>query len=134
MLVRALIAVAAVAAAYGLYRWWARPPRWRGRLDLPWLGVPGPAVILFSTPTCGPCKAVAPALREAAGRNGVAYAEVDVAGRPEVAGRYRIRTVPTVAVAAEGGEVLGVWTRTPALEEVDEAAGRARAAALRGGP
>jgi thiol-disulfide isomerase/thioredoxin len=115
----------AVTAGYVL---WRRPPRRLegGRLDLGGLGVAGPAIVQFTTRYCAPCKAAVPHLTRAARESQVAFAQVDVGARPDVARTYGIRTVPTIAVANRDGRVLGVWTALPPNGEIVEAAFRAR--------
>jgi thiol-disulfide isomerase/thioredoxin len=125
MLLRLGIAAGAflgIALAYWL---WKRPPRLRN-LDLPWLGVAGPAIVQFSTRYCAPCKAAAPHLRAAAEETDIVFAQIDIGERPEIARRYGIRTVPTIAVADAGGRVLEAWTRLPDNGEVARAARQAR--------
>jgi thiol-disulfide isomerase/thioredoxin len=115
----------AVTAGYVL---WRRPPRRLegGRLDLVGLGLAGPAIVQFTTRYCAPCKAAVPHLARAARETQVAFAQVDVGARPQVARTYGIRTVPTIAVADRDGRVLGVWTALPPNGEIVEAALRAR--------
>jgi thioredoxin-like negative regulator of GroEL len=78
-------------------------------------------VVQFTSDLCGPCKAAAPRLAEAADRGGVQFAQVDVADRPEVARRYGIRTLPTIVVAGPGGEVVGAWTALPGDRALEDA-------------
>jgi thiol-disulfide isomerase/thioredoxin len=121
-----LILAAAILVALGLALVaWRRPPRRLRAGGLSAVGVRGPAVVEFVTASCAPCRAVAPRLREAAADAGVAFAQIDVGVRPEVARAYGIRTVPTVAVTGSGGRVLEVWTGVPADGEVARAARRA---------
>ena len=129
MLLRAGLAIIALALAGGAYYAWRRPPRRlsRGPLDLPALGIEGPAIVQFTTPFCAPCKAARPVLEAAAGRSGIAYAQLDLTERPDAARRYGIRSAPTILVTAAGGEVFGVWTTVPREDEVV----RAAAAAMR---
>jgi thiol-disulfide isomerase/thioredoxin len=124
---RLFVLAGAVGALYAAWQLWRRPPASLLRLDLPALGMGGPTVVQFTTATCGPCKAAAPRLAEAADRAGVSFAQVDVGERPEVARRYGIRTVPTIVVAARGGEVVGAWTALPEDGALDEAVRRATA-------
>jgi thiol-disulfide isomerase/thioredoxin len=129
-LVRAALALLVLATAYGLYRLWRLPPRplrRLRRLDLEALGLEGPAIVQFSTPTCAPCRAAAPRLEATAREAELRYAQVNVAHRPDVARRYGIRTVPTIAVVGRGGAVVDVWTSLPHNGELLEAALRARA-------
>lgn len=124
MLLRAALVVLVLLAVYVAYRAWRLPPRRLrriGRLDLQALGVRGPAILQFSTPACSPCKAAAPRLRAAADHMDVRFAQIDVAERPEVARRYGIRTVPTIAVVERGGGILGLWTSLPPNGEIADA-------------
>ncbi|HEX9823897.1 MAG TPA: thioredoxin family protein [Actinomycetota bacterium] len=121
MLLRLAIALAVFVAVWIAVRLWRRPPRLR-RLDLADLGVEGPAIVQFSTRSCAPCRTAAPVLREAAKAAGVAYAQVSLDERADLAHRYRIRTVPTIVVAGRGGAVEGVWTALPRNGEIVRAA------------
>jgi thiol-disulfide isomerase/thioredoxin len=128
MLVRLVIAAVVVAASFGAYAAWKRPPRKLGRLSLTDLGLTGPAIVQFSTRNCAPCHMAQPKLIETAELASVEYAQIELDDRPEVANRYGIRTVPTIAVTGAQGQVLGVWTRLPENGEILEAARRAGAA------
>ena len=127
MLLRLAVLVALLIVILVAYLAWRRPPRrLRRRIDLPGLGIRGPAIVQFTTPSCAPCKAAAPHLAQAADRAGVRFAQVDVAATPDVARSYGIRSVPTIAVTSSDGSVLGVWTSLPSNGELAEAAARAR--------
>jgi thioredoxin len=121
VLLRLLIALLAVGAGFVAWRLWKRAPH-VSRLDLRDLGVPGPAIVQFTTPYCAPCKANVPALERFAGEAKVPFAQVDLGERPELAGRYGIRTVPTIVVADRTGLVVGTWTSLPANGEIRDAA------------
>jgi thiol-disulfide isomerase/thioredoxin len=130
-----LLRVGLAAAAFALLAlavWlWRRPPRRLVRadiLDLGALDLRGPAIVQFGTRTCAPCRAATPHLERAAREAELAYAQVDVGDRPEVARAYGIRTVPTIAVAGSDGRVHGVWTALPPAAELAAAARRAREA------
>lgn len=126
MLVRLAVAALVVAGVLLAVWAWRRPPRRLSLLDLPALGISGPAIVQFSTRYCAPCKAATPQLRSAAERSNVAYHQVDVGERPDVARTHGIRSVPTIAVTRRDGTVLGVWTGLPANGEIAAAAVRAR--------
>ena len=125
MLLRLVILSGLVGALYVGWRLWRRPPARLQEVDLAALGVAGPAVVQFTSATCGPCKAAAPRLAEAAGRRGVEFTQVDVEERPDMARRYGIRTLPTIVVAGVGGEVTGAWTALPGDGILDDAVRRA---------
>jgi thiol-disulfide isomerase/thioredoxin len=122
---RLLVLAGAVGALYAAWQLWRRPPARLDRLDLPALGVGGPAVVQFTSATCGPCKAAAPRLAEAAGRAGVEFTQVDVGERPDIAREYGIRTLPTIVVAGPGGKVTAAWTALPGEGTLHEAVRRA---------
>lgn len=107
---RLLLAGALFALVTGSYLVWRRPPRRLGTSSLASIGIRSPAVVQFTTATCGPCRVAAPHLQAAADRAAIPYHQVDVGERPDVARAYGIRRVPTIAVTGPGGRVLGVWT------------------------
>lgn len=127
MIVRLAVATGAVIAVAGIWVLWRRPPRRLGRAELSGLGVRGPAVVQFTTRYCAPCKAAVPHLQAAADQSRVPFQQIDVGDHPEVARRYGIRSVPTIAVTGRGGRVLGVWTSLPPDGEIAAVARRARA-------
>jgi thiol-disulfide isomerase/thioredoxin len=125
VVLRLLILAVLVAALYVGWLAWRRPPARLRRLDLAALGVGGPAVVQFTSASCGPCKAAAPRLAEAAVRAGVEFTQVDVGERPDIAREYGIRTLPTIVVTGRAGEVTGSWTALPGSGILDEAVRRA---------
>lgn len=67
------------------------------------LGRPGLSVIDFWAGWCGPCRTMAPQFERAAGlRPQYHFAKVDVDAAPELAARFGIRSIPTLAVLRDG--------------------------------
>jgi thiol-disulfide isomerase/thioredoxin len=120
MIERLLLAAVVFAVVAGLALAWRRPPKRLGSSSLASIGISEPAIVQFTTASCGPCKVAAPHLRAAAERAAIPYHQVDVGERPDVAQTYGIRRVPTIAVTGTGWKVMGVWTALSG--EISEAA------------
>jgi thioredoxin 2 len=65
-----------------------------------------PVVVDYWAPWCGPCRTVAPELEKVAQHNAgsLLVVKVNTDAVPELANRYRIQSIPTMAVFAGGQE------------------------------
>lgn len=95
----------------------------------------GITVIDFWAAWCGPCRAMAPQFERAAQlRPNYRFAKVDVDAEPAIAGRYGIRSIPTLMVLRDGQPIAaqaGVVGADQLVEALDQLAARSTSAAVR---
>ena len=84
----------------------------------------GLMMVDFWAEWCGPCKAIAPVLEDLARENAdrVTLAKVNVDENHELAGRYGIRSIPTILFVKAGqvvDQVIGAVPRAKLKEKLD---------------
>jgi len=77
-----------------------------------------PIVVDFWAPWCGPCRVVAPELVKVAQANAGRWliVKVNTEALPELGERFQIRSIPTMAVFADGKEVARTAGARPAAD------------------
>lgn len=81
----------------------------------------GIVLIDFWATWCGPCKMFAPVIEEIAdqGIPGVKVGKVDVDQEPDLAGRFRVMSIPTLVIFKDGKQAatsVGVKSKKEVLE------------------
>lgn len=78
------------------------------------------AFIVFTSPSCRPCKTALRVVREAADRSGgtIEVQTVDSLERQDLATACNVRSLPTVFLVTASGRVLHRWTEVPPRDEI----------------
>jgi thioredoxin 2 len=77
-----------------------------------------PVVVDYWAPWCGPCRMVAPEIQKVAGRQAgrVLVVKVNTEALPDLGERFGIRSIPTLAVFAQGREIARTAGARPAAD------------------
>ncbi len=85
----------------------------------------GITLVDFWATWCGPCKMFAPVMEEIAGNNlpDVKVGKVDVDQQPDLAGQFRVMSIPTLVVFKDGKPAVtsvGVKSKKEVLDMIEK--------------